>query len=282
MSAGKLSTLASHSSGLRVLLTRSQKKNSSLISSLHAHRIFALSNPMLQLSGTLSNDKLLSSDLLQSDIIIAVSEPAVEYFREFLDHTDAMAVKPQVVAHATVTPLIAVGEATASALSNWLGVDVAFPSEATSEGLLREPIANNLLEASSIKEKQVVIVRGNGGREHIASELRARGANVSYLETYQRQPCVDVDGIWLDQWKSQQINCIVATSVEQFSAIWQLAHTSEQEKWLRQCTWIVASDRIKHVLIEHSINSANIHNALGANNNAVLKQLLALAPRFSS
>lgn len=269
-----------YSPALRVLLTRSNAKNTSLIKALKPHNIAAFSHPMLELHGALTPEAIASTPIFSCDLLIAVSEPAVEFLCSTLNECIDTEFVEKVVSHLSAIPIVAIGEATAKSMQDWLSREVEYPMVATSEGLLNEPIASNALHEPCIVNKQVVILRGNGGREHIATELAARGANVRYIESYTRQPCVDVNNIWLDQWKSQQINCIVATSVEQFNAIWRLALTLSQQNWLQNCTWVVASERIKHALLVRCINSVNIHNAEGASNSAILNQLLIVATRF--
>lgn len=266
---------AQYSSDLRVLLTRAEHKNNALIDVLNTHHIPAVSHPVLQLSGTLNEEKLKCSTLLACNVLIAISEPAVTYLRQSVETCHDRNFGQQLLAHLRSIPLLAVGQATAKTLEQWLGVSVSYPSIATSEGLLTEPVANGILQLPAISHRNIMILRGNGGRELLATELTARHAHVNYLESYQRQPRKDVNNIWLDQWKSQQINCIVATSVEQFTAIWQLAHVPEQKAWLQRCTWIVASERIQQRLLEQNIHT--VINAFGASNKAVLTQILALA-----
>lgn len=269
-----------YSPALRVLLTRSSAKNDLLITALKPRNIAAFSCPMLELHGALTPEELASSPILSCDLLIAVSEPAIAFFRSTLNACIDSEFAAKVVSHLCAIPIVAIGKATAASMQDWLNREVEYPTVATSEGLLNESLASNALHEPCIVNKQVVILRGNGGREHIATELAARGANVRYIESYSRQPCVDVNNIWLDQWKSQQINCIVATSVEQFNAIWRLALTPSQQSWLQNCTWVVASERIKHALLARCINSVKIHNAEGASNSAILNQLLIVATRF--
>lgn len=74
----------------------------------------------------------------------------------------------------------AVGGATAALLAGY-GLDVQFPpSQMTSEGLLA---LNGL---ASVQGERVLIVKGEGGRGALRSELQARGATVDELVCYQR------------------------------------------------------------------------------------------------
>ena len=75
----------------------------------------------------------------------------------------------------------AIGGSTARLLRQH-GVEALQPASAqmNSEGLVALP------ELQSIDGDKVLIVRGVGGREWLAQALVARGAEVDYLETYQR------------------------------------------------------------------------------------------------
>ena len=75
----------------------------------------------------------------------------------------------------------AVGNTTARLLLQY-GIEALQPAPAqmNSEGLVALP------ELQSVLGDKVLIVRGIGGREWLAQALVARGAEVDYLETYQR------------------------------------------------------------------------------------------------
>jgi uroporphyrinogen-III synthase len=74
-----------------------------------------------------------------------------------------------------------VGAATGTLL-NSLGIRCTVPQDYSSEGLLALP------ELRVVKAQKVLIIRGaGGGREWLRDELLARGAQVDYLEVYQRQ-----------------------------------------------------------------------------------------------
>ncbi|HVL00860.1 MAG TPA: uroporphyrinogen-III synthase [Dongiaceae bacterium] len=74
----------------------------------------------------------------------------------------------------------AVGPATGEAMSDWgLNVNVA-QQGSTSETLLDHPLLQD------VSGQQILILRGEGGREKLADTLRQRGAGVDYLALYRR------------------------------------------------------------------------------------------------
>lgn len=79
------------------------------------------------------------------------------------------------------TRVAAVGAATAQALAEAGFEDVVTPESGhDSEALLVHPALRD------VRGARILLVRGEGGREHLADALRARGATVDYLEAYRR------------------------------------------------------------------------------------------------
>ncbi|MAD44589.1 MAG: hypothetical protein CMH98_06245 [Oceanospirillaceae bacterium] len=123
-------------------------------------------------------------DIDQYRAVIAISFNAATFGLEWLDK-----YWPQL-------PLgidwYAVGPTTAEVLQQGQ-INVTMPAERfDSEGVLALPG----LQAQQISGQKVLIWRGIGGRETLASVLRARGADVDYAELYQRQPVPWQAGDW--------------------------------------------------------------------------------------
>jgi len=103
----------------------------------------------------------------------------------------------------------AVGVATARALEE-AGFDrVLSPADGNdSEALLAHPALRDP------RARRILIVRGVGGREHLAAALRARGAQVEYLEAYRRAvPILDPFPV-RRALEQQRLRAIVAASAE--------------------------------------------------------------------
>lgn len=223
---------------LNVLLTRPKVKSKELATTLSALNISSYIQPLFDYKSTAEHNEI-DLALTNADIVIFVSVPAVHFTNNTYPLTDKKLKNMQ---------FFAVGQATKSALKA-LGINNVLspqtPLLETSEGLLQLPELGS--EASElVSNKNIVIFRGNGGREHIAKTLTQRGAQICYIESYQR--------IWsnfsqetVKLWKSKKINCIVATSNDILKALVTLIQNDDSQLepfWREQCIWVVASQRI--------------------------------------
>lgn len=161
---------------------------------------------------------------------------------------------------------IAVGQASANVLIAHGIENVKVPNIETSEGLLA------LAELQNITNKQVLIIRGNGGREHLKQQLELKQAKVAYNEVYKRQWLALSAKQTIDKWRKDEINCIVITSSELLHKTLDLV---ADINWANSCYWIVASTRIaeqakakglKHVINAHGASHQQIFQAMTALN----------------
>jgi len=104
--------------------------------------------------------------------------------------------------------VFAVGPGTARALAEQ-GVDeVITPDGQDSEALLALP------QLQAVDGMRLVIVRGVGGRPLVADTLRARGADVHFMECY-RRTCPRADaGPLLVRWQAGGIDAVTVASAE--------------------------------------------------------------------
>jgi uroporphyrinogen-III synthase len=218
----------------RVLITRPEKKAQQLALSLNQQGIACANQPLFDYQALASNNS--SKALLTNvDILIFVSVAAVEF-----------AHASYAANHWQFGKIFAVGSATQKAL-HMLGVNnVITPSQENSEGLLALPSLTQHIDG-----KTITIIRGNGGREHLANTLNNRGGKVAYLESYQRVWRVLAKDI-SKQWYQQKINCIVVTSNAILEKLVQLITEQDQQSetqliadyWRAQCLWVATSERI--------------------------------------
>jgi len=238
----------------QVLITRPEKAGRVLAQQLKSIGINARCQPLFDyhpLASKKSTQKLIEQ--YPQATLIFVSVAAVK----FAHHSFNFSQWQQKC-------VIAVGNATQTALKK-LGVNAISPELHTSEGLLML----SALEKKNINDQNIIIIRGDGGREHLAHELSLRGATVHYLESYKK--------VWhklsqshVQQWKEQQINCIVVTSNALLESIVHLIKNSDSY-WQTTCLWIVASSRIAERAKQ--LGLLNIINANGANDQAMLSAI---------
>lgn len=130
----------------------------------------------------------------------------------------------------------AVGPATGAAMQDW-GLPVTVAQQgSTSETLLDDP------QLKMVAGEQILILRGEGGRETLAETLRERGAKVDYLELYRRvQPAIDPASLWsaLDQ---QPTPILTVTSGDGLRNLMTVA--DKHLNRLRQCPLVVISGRL--------------------------------------
>lgn len=152
--------------GLRVLVTRPAAQAQHLADEITRLGGQPIGLPLLEIQPLAP---ATMPDLQGTAILIFVSANAVDY---------GLASLPDWPASLLVG---AIGQATAQHLAA-AGCRVDLISDRSdSEGLLALPAMQD------IQGKSVVIVRGRGGRETLAAGMRARGAQVTYLEVYERR-----------------------------------------------------------------------------------------------
>ncbi|MCF7484231.1 uroporphyrinogen-III synthase [Vibrio sp. J1-1] len=219
---------------MAVLVTRPGEQGIELCSLLERHGIPAHHHPLIDITADLS-DTQLSAHLDRAHFIIAVSRHAVQCAQQILSNNGMSWPK-----HAIY---LAVGQKTAHYLSKFTQQKVHYPQVSDSEHLLQLPVLNK------VEKQNVVILRGNGGRELIKDALVRRGAKVHYSETYKREfiPFDPVSCISL--WKAQQINQIIVTSGEQLDYLCSQL-TSDQLAWLNQRELYIPSQRIADIAIQ--------------------------------
>lgn len=151
--------------------------------------------------------------------------------------------------------LAAVGPATAAAL-NHAGYRVGLvPSGGyDSEHLLATP------EMRHVQGQRVLIVRGDGGRELLADELVARGAEVAYAEVYARQCARPVPGAVAAveaEWAQGLIDVVTATSGELLRCLYEILQPAGRAL-LAHTALLVGGERIAAVAREIGLSGALI------------------------
>ena len=162
--------------------------------------------------------------------------------------------------------IIAVGTATEKALKQ-LGIDdILVPNRHNSEGVLA------LEQLQNISGHDVIIVRGDGGRELIAEGLRARGANSYYIESYKRD-WQHISGEQVAYWREKGINTLIISSNALLESVVQLTD-NDDNFWQNTCLWLVVSERIARNAKQLGLKRIVCSN--GANDQAILSALTQL------
>lgn len=132
----------------------------------------------------------------------------------------------------------AIGKQTARTLAEaGYPVDIVPEHQFDSEALLETQ------ELKQVAGKRILIVRGSGGRELLADELQARGAEVVYVEVYRRS-CPKVDAQRLIYRWTDDVDVVTVTSIHLLENLNALLG-SEGKNLLNQTPIVVISDRMR-------------------------------------
>ena len=131
-----------------------------------------------------------------------------------------------------------------------------------SESLLALPEMNN------VEGKKILLVRGIGGRDVLADTLRARGAQVTFAECYQRiNPQTDCD-LLAQLYAENKLHGIVVTSSEAMRHLLDLAGGSD---WLKQTLIYVNNARVAEA---DCLKNYQLHTANTVGDEAMLSKIL--------
>jgi len=173
--------------------------------------------------------------------------------------------------------LVTIGKASATKMQQVLGrePDIYPVEQYNSEALL----ALDSLQSNRVSNKKIIIFRGCGGRELLATCLRERGAEVNYVEVYQRiQPVVEkaqLDSIWGSLPLNNKPDIITVTSSEGLCNLLAIVKPQYQDVLL-QTPLVVVTEKMRI-----SARTAGFNNAIivasKASNDALLDSVLEWA-----
>lgn len=240
---------------MTVLVTRPEAQGIELCQQLEQLGITALHHPLINIEAGPDLPSLLP-DIQQCDTIIAVSQHAVLFSDQFLRNQHSN--WPDSARY------LAVGQKTAHLLSKAAGQSVNYPEVGDSEHLLE------LAELQSVSGQNIIILRGNGGRELIHQTLSERGAVVKYKEVYQRTDLPFSADRCFHQWQQSGVDTLVITSSHQLT-FFMSQLDAPITQWARQLKLLVPSERIasdaktmgfQYVVVTHSAANPDLVAAL--------------------
>jgi uroporphyrinogen-III synthase len=253
--------------GLKVVVTRPEAQQQALCDAIEAAGGRAVKFPLLAINPL--TDAAASQDLktrIQNldhyQILIFVSTNAARYGAEWIN-----AYWPQFPLGIEV---IAVGPTTANAVADLLGCTVTKSAAGmTSEDLLALP------GLSDVNGKRIGILRGRGGRELIAESLRVRGAEVDYLEVYQRSAVHYTSEEINRLLRARSVDVLSITSGESLSQL--LAILGDNKAEMSLLPLLVPSSRVAELAQQAGFNS--VINANGADESSFIAALQSLADK---
>ncbi|MGZ8190423.1 MAG: uroporphyrinogen-III synthase [Methylococcaceae bacterium] len=148
----------------------------------------------------------------------------------------------------------AIGQATAQALVKvGLPVDLVPEQGYNSEALLAMP------QLHHINGQNFLIVRGNGGREELATTLLGRGAKVAYLDVYKRIiPSIDHSPV-IDLLKQNKLDVITITSGDALKNL-LIMLGKEHHNLLFSIPLVVISNRIRQIAADMGFKRLAVTN----------------------
>jgi uroporphyrinogen-III synthase len=176
--------------------------------------------------------KQIFDRLADFDVLIFISRNAVKY---------AEVIASNLAGRCENKTLLAVGQGTYEELQDRGFTEVGFTNNNTGSEALLDMEA---LCRENVENTNVLIVRGEGGRELLGDSLRARGAEVQYVEVYQRvKPQID-PLIIKNIWQKQTPDVVMATSVEGLRNLVEMTDREDLSVFL-DTQLLVISQRLK-------------------------------------
>lgn len=192
-------------SGRTIAVTRPQGQDSALIAAISAHGGTALASPLIEICPLNDVEALraVSSRLDAFAWAIFISANAVHHSL------------PSILALWNTWPATvrtaAVGPGTAQALATYGISDCLLPEgQFDSEHLL----ARTELQTAAVQGKNILLVRGEGGRELLANTLQHRGAKIEALPCYRRTAPKNLVQPLQTAWQNNGLDGILLTSSE--------------------------------------------------------------------
>ncbi|NVK43840.1 MAG: uroporphyrinogen-III synthase [Oceanospirillaceae bacterium] len=222
--------------GQRILVTRPRHQAAAQASRLAELGADVLQLPLLEIEPLTDRDPafaearrhILDLDLYRA--VIFVSANAARLGAELID--DYWPQLPVAI------DWLAIGATTAATLGEY-----GIPAYHSPDGYDSEALLGSA-PLQRVSGERILIVRGDSGRDMLASELTARGARVDYACLYRRARPEHDPTVLESTIYGQPLSAILITSGESLENLIQLADGSDAATGLRNCLLVVPSRRI--------------------------------------
>ena len=230
--------------GVGVLVTRPEQQAAPLCRLLELQGASTLRLPAVEIHpvGNRRETAARLGALEDFDVVIFTSTNAVRFGASLLEQKRELT-------------LAALGPATARAL-NLAGYRVAVQPQSPfdSESLLLHP----RLERPA--GRRILIVKGHGGRPHLAQALLHRGAAVETAEVYRRVPAIpsrEVLAALLDSFTAGVVQVITATSLEIAGNLLEIATPALRREY-ELVHWLLPGERVAAGLRELGLSAPQV------------------------
>ncbi len=234
-----------------IMVTRPAHQASTLIQLLEQAGAQVYCQPLIAIQAIENPETAIAQvqKLEHTDIAIFISQNAVTHGIDLIQQYTRLPAKLQ---------LATVGLGSAKLLEKRAGraVEIMPQTSYNSEGLLAHPLLQN------VAGKNISLFRGIGGRNLLANTLRERGANVEYVEVYQRN-CPDIDLQQLEKsWQVNPIDTICITSAEGLENLVTVISEKTAAEQLRaailDCKIVIVNQRIEPKLQHYGFTQTAI------------------------
>ncbi len=237
---------------MRILITRPQPSADALAELCAVHNINHYVWPSTCIKGPPRPQAIHAAiqRYQPTDLVIFVSPSAVQQTLPIL--------RPDEKQILSACQLCAVGAGTANLLvQNGFGQVIYPKGSANSEALLSLPVLQ------TVGGKTIWIMRGQTGRELLASTLRRRGAIIQYITCYQRQQNrLNIDSM-IRAWQMEPFDIVISTSLTGLQYLWQAI--PQNQRHLLQATRVTVTSKkmltwAKRQGIDQTIMLADMRN----------------------
>jgi len=200
--------------GMRIVVTRPREQAVQLMQGIEKLGGACIQFPLLEITPLPDNEPLraLAARLQEYQLAIFVSPNAVRYAMKAIQSTGGLPASLQIAT---------VGLGSARLLHEYGVAKVIAPQQGfDSESLLA------LAELQDVRDKRVVIFRGDSGREVLGDTLKMRGADVDYATCYRRStPQLDVVALL-----SATPDALSVSSSEALNNLWNMSNETDRQQ----------------------------------------------------